>query len=107
MAVSESLVEPLCCSGYTTSADFNAALSDRKWFMRWANGHRTHHLHVVVHRGDVWRQQLKFRDALRLQPQLAARYEALKTDLAAKHPNDREAYTDAKSEFVRAVVGHA
>lgn len=107
MAVAESLVEPLCCSGYTTSADFNAALSDRKWFMRWANGHRTHHLHVVVHRGDVWRQQLKFRDALRLQPQLAARYEALKTDLAAKHPNDREAYTDAKSEFVRAVVGDA
>ena len=107
MVVAESLVEPLCCSGYTTSADFNAAFSDRKWFMRWANGHRTHHLHVVVHGGDVWRQRLKFRDALRLQPQLAARYEALKKDLAERHPEDREAYTDAKSAFVRAVVGDA
>ena len=41
---------------------------------------------------------------LRSDPDLAARYAALKSQLAAKHPKDREAYTDAKSEFVRSVL---
>lgn len=103
----ERLALPLCQSGYTTSAEFNESLSDRKWFMRWANGHRTHHLHLVVHGGPVWHERLKFRDALRSSPELAAKYAALKTQLAATHPKDREAYTDAKAEFVRAIVREA
>ena len=49
MEVALLLAEPLCQSGYITSVDFNALLTDRQWFMRWADGHRTHHLHVVVH----------------------------------------------------------
>jgi GrpB-like predicted nucleotidyltransferase (UPF0157 family) len=102
MAAAESLVAPLCAKGYTTSAEFNASLTDRKWLMRWAEGRRTHHLHVVVHGGEVWAERLRFRDALRADAALAARYAAFKTDLAAKHPHDREAYTDAKAAFVRA-----
>jgi GrpB-like predicted nucleotidyltransferase (UPF0157 family) len=50
---------------------------------------------------------LRFRNALRSSPELAAEYAALKTRLAATHPNDREAYTDAKTEFVRAIVREA
>ena len=102
MAAAEALLTPLCANGYTTSAEFNASLNDRKWLMRWADGRRTHHLHLVVHGGEVWAQRLRFRDALRLDPALAARYAALKAELAAKHPRDREAYTDAKAAFVRA-----
>jgi GrpB-like predicted nucleotidyltransferase (UPF0157 family) len=30
MTEAESLVEPICRSGYTTSAEFNETLSDRK-----------------------------------------------------------------------------
>ena len=41
MSIAQALAEPLCHSGYTTSAEFNEQLSDRKWFMRCANGHRT------------------------------------------------------------------
>lgn len=107
MAVAESLAGPLCASGYTTSAEFNATLADRKWFMRWAHGHRTHHLHIVVQGGKVWLQRLRFRDALRSSPECAARYAALKTELATKHTTDREAYTDAKAEFVRSLSGDA
>ncbi len=40
-------------------------------------------------------------------PELAAKYAALKTQLAATHPKDREAYTDAKAEFVGAIVREA
>lgn len=101
MAAAEALLAPLCANGYTTSAEFNASLSDRKWLMRWADGHRTHHLHLVVHGGEVWAQRLRFRDALRADSALAARYAALKAELAAKHPHDREAYTEAKAAFVR------
>ena len=102
MAAAEALVAPLCANGYTTSAEFNATLADRKWLMRWADGRRTHHLHIVVHGGAVWAQRLRFRDALRSDPALAARYAALKTELAAKYTDDREAYTDAKAAFVQA-----
>lgn len=103
MRTAEALAEPLCLSGYTTSAEFNATLTNRKWFMRWADGHRTHHLHVVVHGAEPWNERLRFRDALRTRPEVAVRYAALKTKLAAQHTTDREAYTDAKKEFVRSV----
>ena len=104
IAVAESLANTLCASGYTTSPEFNAALTDRKWFMRWANGRRTHHLHLVVYGGTVWRERLRFRDALLSDSQLVARYAALKAGLATRHVNDREAYTDAKGAFIRSVV---
>ena len=96
-----ALSSRLCEVGYSTSAEFNASLSDRKWFMRWADGRRTHHLHVVVHGGAVWRERLAFRDRLRADANAAARYETLKTSLATQHRDDREAYTAAKADFVR------
>jgi GrpB-like predicted nucleotidyltransferase (UPF0157 family) len=107
MTVADALTEPLCRFGYTTSAELNATLSDRRWFMRWADGHRTHHLHLVVHRSAAWNQRLGFRDALRSDPELAALYGRLKDELAAKHTDNREAYTDAKTAFVLSVVGDA
>ena len=107
MPVADSLVEPLLSSNYTTSAEFNATLIDRRWFMRWANGRRTHHLHVVVFGETEWRRRLRFRDVLRSNAELAHRYALLKEELATQHIIDREAYTRAKSEFVLSVVGDA
>jgi len=107
MPVADSLVEPLLNSGYTTSAEFNATLADRRWFMRWADGRRTHHLHLVVLGGSEWRRRLRFRDMLRSDTKLARRYTLLKQEAAAQHSMDREAYTRAKSEFVLSVVGDA
>ena len=107
MDMAESLAEPLCSAGYTTSAEFNAALTDRKWFMRWADGHRTHHLHVVIHGGELWLRHIRFRDALRFNPEMAAEYTRLKAELAARHGSDREAYTDAKSAFILAALARA
>ncbi|WP_232340991.1 GrpB family protein [Bisbaumannia pacifica] len=104
LAVADALMAPLLEAGYVTSAEFNAALTDRRWLMRHAAGHRTHHLHLVVHDGQLWRQRLAFRDTLRAAPALAERYALLKAELAARHPDDREAYTRAKGEFVRAVL---
>ena len=64
---------------------------------------RTHHLHVCERPSAMW-DRLKFRDYLRARPDEAARYAALKRDLAARHADDREAYTDAKAEFIGSIM---
>lgn len=107
MEFARALGEPLCRSGYTTSAEFNASLTDRQWFMRWENGHRTHHLHVLVHGGLAWRQRLMFRDLLRSDSTLAQQYARFKAELAATHTRDREAYTEAKAGFILSLVADA
>jgi len=100
----DALVDRVCDNGYTTSRELNATLTDRRWLMRWHDGHRTHHLHIVVMDGAPWRDRLAFRDALRGDPALARRYAELKSVLAARYQADREAYTDAKAAFVIAVT---
>lgn len=107
MEVAVSLNEPLCRCGYTTSPELNASLTDRQWFMRWNQGRRTHHLHVLVHGGENWFRHLRFRDALRANLVLAGRYAELKETLARQHRHDREAYTQAKTAFIRAAIGEA
>jgi GrpB-like predicted nucleotidyltransferase (UPF0157 family) len=107
MEVADSLFEPILACGYTTSREFNATLPDRRWFMRSADGKRTHHLHVVVLGSRQWEERLRFRDILRSHAGLAQQYAKLKWRLASRHRSDREAYTDAKSEFVSSVVAVA
>jgi GrpB-like predicted nucleotidyltransferase (UPF0157 family) len=70
------------------------------WFCKPSPAWRTHHLHLVPHDGALWRERLTFRDALRGDAALAAEYAALKGVLAARYPEDRDAYTDAKRPFV-------
>lgn len=61
---------------------------------------RTHLLHGVVHGGYHWTRNLRFRDRLRAEPALAADYEALKIELAARVEDNRAAYTAAKKSFI-------
>lgn len=61
---------------------------------------RVAHLHVIRAGHPRWAEQIAFRDALRRDDRLARSYESLKQRLAAEHAGDREAYTDAKAEFV-------
>lgn len=98
-----SLIGPLLGLGYLHWAD-NPDRS-RMFFVRGLPPHgerRTHHLHVV--RADRLRALLGFRDRLRAEPALATRYAALKATLAARHPDDREAYTEGKTRFVARVL---
>jgi GrpB-like predicted nucleotidyltransferase (UPF0157 family) len=68
---------------------------------------RTHLLHLVSLRGPAWRRMLRFRDALRAAPALAAEYAVLKRALARRYPLDRPAYTAAKADFIVRVLGDA
>lgn len=65
---------------------------------------RTHLLHAVPAGGPAWTRMLRFRDALRADGPLAGEYAALKRALAARHPEDRAAYTEAKGAFIPRVL---
>jgi GrpB-like predicted nucleotidyltransferase (UPF0157 family) len=51
-----------------------------------------------------YRAELAFRDLLRADAEVASEYAALKRDLAERHRDDREAYTEAKGAFIRAAL---
>jgi GrpB-like predicted nucleotidyltransferase (UPF0157 family) len=74
------------------------------WFCKPSPFNRTHHLHLVPFESQVWRERLAFRDCLRSDATTRRAYRQLKLKLAAEFGNDREAYTEAKSEFIQAVV---
>ena len=76
----------------------------RRFFVRVRDGHRYAHLHLMDPAGQRWHDQLAFRDALRGDPALVAEYAALKRNLAAQLADDREAYSAAKTTFVRRVL---
>jgi GrpB-like predicted nucleotidyltransferase (UPF0157 family) len=80
--------------------------ADRMFFVKGMppfGSRRTHHVHVTEIHGELW-QRLAFRDWLRAHPEEARSYGQLKRRLAAEHPTDREAYTDAKSAFIDSVM---
>lgn len=63
-----------------------------------------HHLYVSETGARPLREHLCFRDALRQNPELAAEYTALKRVLAEEYRHDRDAYTEAKTGFIRSAV---
>lgn len=80
--------------------------TDRMFFVKGMppfGSKRTHHVHVTGIHGEMWRR-LAFRDWLRAHPEEARSYGQLKRRLAAEHPTDREAYTDAKAAFIDSVM---
>ena len=64
----------------------------------------THHLYLIEHANPNARALIAFRDALRADPGLRADYADLKKGLARQHRQNRNAYTNAKSEFVASVL---
>lgn len=77
------------------------------WFCKPDPSRRTHHLHLVPVDSPRFRDELAFRDYLRGDRETALEYGALKRDLARRFEHDREAYTDAKDEFIGAVLRRA
>ena len=97
----EPKFEPLARLGYLY-APYLA--EEMHWFCKPHPSRLTHHLHLAPVDSSRYADELAFRDRLRADPNLASEYLALKRELARRFACNREAYTDAKSEFVRAVV---
>jgi GrpB-like predicted nucleotidyltransferase (UPF0157 family) len=107
LAVIEEAIPELEAYGYRYEPRYEAVLPERRYFTRPAGQRPAVHVHAVVHRSAFWIQHLAFRDALRGDAGLAARYEALKRKLAAEHRDSRAAYTDGKAGFIRSALGSA
>lgn len=61
---------------------------------------QTYHVHIR-YKGD-W-DEIRFRDYLIYHIETAKEYEAIKLNLADKYRNDREGYTNAKTDFVEKI----
>lgn len=108
MAHASCCVEPLTNLGYSYWAE--GAQPHHHLFVRFvdpAMSARTHNLHLVEAGGQYWEERLLFRDYLRKHLEAAKEYAQLKYRLASRHRDDREAYTEAKANFVCEIVRRA
>jgi GrpB-like predicted nucleotidyltransferase (UPF0157 family) len=107
ITVAPTLFDPLELLGYHYFPCDEHLTPERRWFCKPTRLHRTHHLHLVEVNSPRYRDSLAFRDFLRENPSDAHRYLSLKRDLAARFPDDREAYTHGKSEFIKGIFEKA
>ena len=102
------LVERLVGIGYEYVPEFERVLPARRYFRKMREGRRTHQIHLVERsNAEWWDRHLLFRDYLRANPESAGEYARLKYELSERFSNDREAYTDAKTDFISEVVRRA
>lgn len=98
---SRACFDPLAGLGYLY-APYRS--EEMHWFCKPDPSHRTHHLHLVPVGSKRYVEELAFRDRLRADQELAGEYIDLKRRLAVRFENDRDGYTDAKTEFISHVV---
>jgi GrpB-like predicted nucleotidyltransferase (UPF0157 family) len=87
----------------------------RRYFRKEVDGERAFHLHTVVVGSEFWRDQLMFRNYLRMIPDDARAYADLKRRLAdtynrtmlADNVNINLGYTDFKSELIGEIMAKA
>jgi len=85
----------------------NDPVPDRLFLAKGPRSRRTHYLRLAEPRSDTVREELTFRDHLRTHPEDRAAYAELKRRLAARYPDDREAYTAGKGPFIEGVLVEA
>jgi len=101
LAEAEKLIESLTALGYEYKGE--AGTPGRRFFVKGPEEKRTVYLHFGLSDGEFG-SLIKFRDILRVHPELVEKYNELKRALAAKFANDRKAYTSGKSEFIQRVL---
>ena len=98
--------EPLTTLGYLHVPHIDDAVCP--FFHRPHDWPHTHHVHVVQSGGHEERRTLAFRDFLREHSDVAREYAALKKHLATSvngaDASSREAYANAKGDFIDRVV---
>lgn len=92
-------VEGLAADGWSPWHD-DPCRHYRLWFLRPRPEARTHHLHVIERGHPHAVALLGFRDALRADRGLREEYARLKERLAEQHRDNRNAYSNAKGDFV-------
>ncbi len=91
---------------YEYVPEFEDVLPERRYFRKppLGQGPRDYHIHMVEIKSYFWKRQLIFRDYLRKFPNVANEYGKLKLRLAAELQDDREAYSDGKTDFIMGIL---
>jgi GrpB-like predicted nucleotidyltransferase (UPF0157 family) len=99
------VMEPLAALGYDYVPEYEVEMPERRYFRKGRRGSDgdKYHLHVVEPDSEFWRRHLAFRDYLRAHPEAAREYADLKRRLASEHGTDVDAYTEAKTGFIRGI----
>ena len=100
----EKAAEKLEHSGFTMMSDEGERISLNLGYTKDGFAEKVYHVHVR-RAGD--NDELYFRDYLNAHPQTAREYEALKLRLWKEFEHDRDAYTEAKTEFIKTVTAKA
>lgn len=90
--------------GFTVMADEGERVSLNLGYTKDGFADKVYHVHLR-RAGD--NDELYFRDYLNAHPQAAKEYEALKLRLWKQFEHDRDAYTDAKTDFIESVTTKA
>ena len=90
--------EILSKNGYIIMSERGNRISLNKGYTENGFAEKVFHLHLRL-KGDT--DEIYFRDYLNAHPEIAKEYENLKLRLWKKYEHNRDAYTDAKSEFVK------
>ena len=93
-------LEILASNGYVYRRD--KADANHQFFFKGLP--RTHHLHLYPANYAKLKEHILFRDYLINHPETAWAYQQLKISLAARFYDNREAYTDSKTEFIQGVL---
>lgn len=84
--------------GYMVMSTTENRISLNKGYTENGYAEKVFHLHIRS-KGDA--DEIYFRDYLRVHPDIAKEYEQLKLRLSKVYKHDRDAYTNAKSDFVK------
>ncbi|WP_456274151.1 GrpB family protein [Bacillus sp. AK031] len=86
--------------GYEAKGE-NGIPNRRYFFMENEQGIRLFHVHIFPSGSEEVMRHLVFRDYLRTFKDEAEKYGRIKSDLAAKHPTNINAYIEGKNNFVQ------
>ena len=101
----DDLNDLLLALGYVPKGE--NGIPGRRFFTKDVDGVRRVHVHAFAAGHPEIGRHLDFVAYLRAHPADAAAYADLKRELARRFPNDTVGYTDAKSEFIRAIDARA
>jgi GrpB-like predicted nucleotidyltransferase (UPF0157 family) len=104
LKIADSFIPNMIDAGYEYVSKYEDVMPERRYFVkRNTEGNKTHHVHTVEVGSDFWKRHLLFRDYLRINDDARDRYWDLKKELSMQDWNDRNDYTDAKTEFIRSI----
>jgi GrpB-like predicted nucleotidyltransferase (UPF0157 family) len=102
--VFDRYIPALVETGYKHVQEFQVAFPQRRFLVK-THGQPGHfNLNAVRYDTPFWKDLIAFRDGLRADSGVAERYWRLKGLLATRFRNDRQAYSNAKTEFIQSAL---